>query len=97
MSEVVKITRELLSKEFGLNQAMVAAEFEQRLQERLVYLMLNDMEGLLQLLYRIDVNEQKVKAAFAQSTPQDIAPELAKLIIDRMRQKAETRVRYQEI
>jgi len=97
MSEVVKITRELLSKEFGLNQAMVAAEFEQRLQERLVYLMLNDMEGLLQLLYRIDVNEQKVKAAFAQSTPQDIAPELAKLIIDRMRQKAETRVRYREI
>lgn len=97
MSEIEKITRELLSKEFGLNQALPAVEFEQRLQERLVYLLLNDMEGLLQLLYRIDVNEQKVKAVFAFGSAQDIAPALAKLIIDRLWQKAETRIKYREI
>ena len=94
MSEVGKITGELLSKEFGLNPVLDATQIQEVLEARIVYLLLNEMETLLQLLYKIDVNEQKVKAAFAQSTPQDIAPELAKLIIDRMRQKAETRLKY---
>jgi hypothetical protein len=94
VSEVGKITGELLSKEFGLNPVLDATQIQEVLEARLVYLLLNEMETLLQLLYKIDVNEQKVKAAFAQSTPQDIAPELAKLIIDRMRQKAETRLKY---
>ena len=94
MSEVGKITGELLSKEFGLNPVLDATQIQEVLEARLVYLLLNEMETLLQLLYKIDVNEQKVKAAFAQSTPQDIAPELAKLMIVRMRQKAETRLKY---
>ena len=94
MSEVGKITGELLSKEFGLNPVLDATQIQEVLEARIVYLLLNEMETLLQLLYKIDVNEQKVKAAFAQSTPQDIAPELAKLIIVRMRQKAETRLKY---
>lgn len=94
MSEVGKITGELLSKEFGLNPVLDATQILVVLEARIVYLLLNEMETLLQLLYKIDVNEQKVKAAFAQITPQDIAPELAKLIIDRMRQKAETRLKY---
>ena len=94
MSEVEKITGELLSKEFGLNPVLDATQIQEVLEARIVYLLLNEMETLLQLLYKIDVNEQKVKAAFAQSTPQDIAPELAKLIIVRMRQKAETRLKY---
>jgi hypothetical protein len=94
VSEVGKITGELLSKEFGLNPVLDATQIQEVLEARLVYLLLNEMETLLQLLYKIDVNEQKVKAAFAQSTPQDIAPELAQLIIDRMRQKAETRLKY---
>jgi hypothetical protein len=94
VSEVGKITGELLSKEFGLNPVLDATQIQEVLEARIVYLLLNEMETLLQLLYKIDVNEQKVKAAFAQSTPQDIAPELAKLIIVRMRQKAETRLKY---
>ncbi len=94
MSEVEKITGELLSKEFGLNLALDAAQMQAELEARLVYLLLNEMETLLQLLYKIDVNEQKVKAVFAFGTAKDIAPELAKLIINRMRQKAETRLRY---
>lgn len=60
----------------------------------LIHLMLNDMEGLLQLLYRVDVSEQKVKAAFARNDPGLIAPVLADLLIDRELQKAETRRMY---
>ncbi len=94
MSEVGKITGELLSKEFGLNPVLDVAQIQEVLEARLVYLLLNEMETLLQLLYKIDVDEQKVKSVFAFGSAKDIAPELAKLIIDRMGQKAETRLKY---
>ena len=94
MSEVEKITGELLSKEFGLNQVLDAEQIQVELEARLVYLLLNEMETLLQLLYKIDVDERKVKDVFAFGSAKDIAPEFAKLIIDRMRQKAETRLKY---
>jgi hypothetical protein len=52
------------------------------------------MEKLLNILYRIDVNEPKVKAAFAQNNPKLIAPTIAQLILDRELQKAESRRKY---
>jgi hypothetical protein len=54
------------------------------------------MELLLQVLYRVDVFEKDTKAAFAQNEPKLIAPELAKLIIDRELRKAETRIKYKQ-
>lgn len=69
-------------------------ELHQRLTECVVYLLLHHMEQLLQILYRVDVNEQLTKAAFAQNDPQKIAPELARLLIERELKKAETRLKY---
>ncbi|MEI6507747.1 MAG: hypothetical protein WCO54_04635 [Bacteroidota bacterium] len=66
------------------------------LTEQVVYLMLNDMEKLLGVLYRIDVNEKKVKQAFAQTQPQKIAPLIAELILQRELQKAESRLKYKQ-
>ncbi len=66
------------------------------LTEQVVYLMLNDMEKLLGILYRIDVNEKKVKQAFAQTQPQKIAPLIAELILQRELQKAESRLKYKQ-
>lgn len=59
-----------------------------------MYLLLHDMEKLLNILYRIDVNEPKVKAAFAQNDPKMIAPVIARLILEREVQKAESRRKY---
>jgi hypothetical protein len=64
------------------------------LTSSVMYLLLNDMEKLLNILYRIDVNEPKVKAAFAQNNPKLIAPTIAQLILDRELQKAESRRKY---
>lgn len=66
------------------------------LTEQVVYLMLNDMEKLLGILYRIDVNEKKVKQSFAQTEPQKIAPLIAELILQRELQKAESRLKYKQ-
>ena len=50
-----------------------------------------DFNKLLNMLYRIDVNEQKAKKAFADAYP---AREIAILIIEREKQKVETRAKY---
>lgn len=60
---------------------------KEHLTERIVYLLLHEMERLLHILYRIDVNEKHVKACFAQNDPNKIAPMLADLIIERELQK----------
>lgn len=71
-------------------------EVHQKLTQSIVYLLLNNMELLLQILYRIDVSEQATKAAFAQNNPREIAPELARLIIERELKKTETRIKYSQ-
>lgn len=69
-------------------------QLHQRLTECVVYLLIHNMERLLQILYRVDVDEKLTKAAFAQNNPQQIAPELARLLIERELKKAETRLKY---
>jgi len=52
---------------------------------------LNDYEHLLYLLYRIDVHEDKVRTLMQQHKGENAAEIIADLIIDRQRQKIETR------
>ena len=77
-------------------QSVSYEQLHDRLTELIVYLLLHKMELLLQVLYRVVVFEKDTKAAFAQNDPKLIAPELAKLIIDRELKKAETRIKYKE-
>lgn len=69
-------------------------ELHELLTQRIIYLMLNDMEKLLGILYRIDVNEKKVKTAFAQTEPKLIAPAIADLVIQRELEKVESRKKF---
>jgi hypothetical protein len=77
-------------------QSTTYQQLHERLTALIVYLLLHKMELLLQVLYRVDVFERDTKAAFAQNDPKLIAPELAKLIIDRELKKAETRIKYKQ-
>ncbi|MFN3444168.1 MAG: hypothetical protein ACK44D_00385 [Bacteroidia bacterium] len=79
-----------------LAQSTTYQQLHERLTALIVYLLLHKMELLLQVLYRVDVFEKDTKAAFAQNDPKLIAPELAKLIIDRELKKAETRIKYKQ-
>ena len=49
---------------------------------------------LMHVLYRVDVAEARVKAVFAEAAPDEIAPRLADLLIERQLQKIEYRRRY---
>jgi GGDEF domain-containing protein len=57
-------------------------------------LLRTDLNRLLHILYRIDVEEHAVKQAMLASSEEDIADQIARLIIKRELQKAQTRFKY---
>jgi hypothetical protein len=58
------------------------------------YLLDKDMTRLLNALYRIDVDESKVKKVLAEADPESISHEITDLIIQRELKKIETRNKY---
>ncbi|MCY7411346.1 MAG: hypothetical protein LH473_13820 [Chitinophagales bacterium] len=62
--------------------------------DKINFLLDHNFEKLLWLLYRIDVSEEKAKAALAENTIQKPSEVLADLIIERQIEKAKTRIQY---
>lgn len=52
------------------------------------------MERLLSILYRLDIDEAKVKCVFACDDGDKISQKPAEFIIERALQKLETRIKY---
>jgi hypothetical protein len=53
-----------------------------------------DFHSLIQLLYRIDISEKKIRTFLDQNTERDSATILANLIIERQLEKAESRQHF---
>ena len=70
------------------------SELFEILKERLRYLLDHDFGGLLQGLYRMDVDEARVKEILSVTQPDNMATELALLMWHRAAQKLETRKKY---
>ena len=66
-------------------------EFRKFIIQKINDWILNDFEHLLYLLYRIDVHEDKVRKLMQEHKGENAAEIIADLIIDRQRQKIETR------
>ncbi len=62
--------------------------------EEIDYLIHHNFEKLLLLLYRVDVDEAKLKALLAQHSPSEAPKLLACLILDRQLEKSKTRRLY---
>ena len=58
------------------------------------YLLDHDFNRLLNILYRIDVDENKVKELFASEEP--VANGLAKAILERQKSKLKFRAKYRQ-
>jgi hypothetical protein len=69
-------------------------EFKAYLTEKLSYLLDNKYNTLINILYRIDVNEEKLRELFAVRNRENIPYELAELIIERSLQKVKFRQKY---
>jgi aspartate oxidase len=73
---------------------------KEKIREQLIALineLINkDFFSLLQLLYRIDVDEKKIRSYLKQNTNEDSASVLADLIIERQLQKVESRKHFRK-
>lgn len=70
-------------------------EFKIYLTEKISELMVINFDGLLKILYQIDINEIKIKNVI-HSNIKYKASQIADLIIERQLQKIETRQKYKE-
>jgi hypothetical protein len=71
----------------------VHADIFPALVERVSYLIDNDFNHLIFLLYRLDINESKLKQHLAQD-PINAANIIATLIVERVKQKKESRDQF---
>ena len=71
-------------------------EFKKYLTEKLKYLLDEKFDILVNILYRIDINEKKLSGLFSGKDRNSIPTALADLIIDRQLEKIRLRKLYKD-
>ncbi len=93
---------ELFEKDFQVASSYLNLEQQQEVSYDQAFLwvmraveelLIKDFEKLIHILYRIDVSEQKLKEALAE-TNDNPAAVIAKMILEREMQKVATRKKY---
>ena len=73
---------------------------EEQIRRKLIILIneliIKDFHALVQLLYRIDVYEKKIRLYLEKESNEDSAAILADLIVERQLEKVESRKRFSE-
>lgn len=85
-----------LNKELSLqlSEQLAMDELEQQLTLHINHLINTDFEKLIYYLYRIDVNETKMKQLLQQQGGENAAQLIARLIIDRQLEKIKFKSEY---
>jgi len=92
-NELINIESQGITEQYKLS-AEDFSRIKSRLGSLINKLLDSDLQGLLSLLYRIDVSEQKVKAILATANTDEMAEQIAVLIIERQIQKVITKRKY---
>jgi len=72
-------------------EAFKKDELLQQLTDCMNYLLQHDFAALIQILYRVDVNEQKLKQLLQQQPQTDAALLIAHLLLERQEEKRKIR------
>jgi hypothetical protein len=90
--------RDLLIQQFELETRDRATDDDlfQELADRVAYMLSNQMESFMSMMYRLDVPESEVRAALSPDNPEPPNITLAKLIIDRQVQRMHTKKTYRQ-
>ena len=86
----------------GINESMQLSipsttgreELHHMLTMHINTLLNSGVEKLISLLYRLDINENKIRECLSVNAGQDAAPLIANLIIERQEQKIKSRQQY---
>lgn len=94
-------TRELIARDFELDaidekEQINEEELLRLLSDRIAYMIEYQLEFLLSLMYRLDVSEQKVSYALSPVAPEPANIGLARLVLERQKQRAFTKQYYKQ-
>jgi hypothetical protein len=84
------------SLEICLPASISLEELKQKLTSHINYLINNDFEKLVFYLYRIDVNESKMKQLLDQKEGENAAGLIADLVIERQAEKIKSRQQFRQ-
>lgn len=84
------------SLDLQLADTLTYEELKAKLSSEINHLINNDFEKLVFYLYRIDVNEAKMKYLLDQKQGEDAAGLIAELIIERQLQKIKSRQQFSQ-
>ena len=89
---------EIINQELGLllPEKISADEMRRRLLIHINYLIEHDFQKLVSVLYRVDVNEKKLKHLLKENIGEDAGLIIADLIIERQLQKIKSRQQFRE-
>jgi len=95
MEENKELT-EAISSRFELVQAdnLTIDDLKKVLAGRILVLLEKNVERLLSILYRVDLNQKKLDEIFLTGSKEEIADKIAESVIERQIQKIETRHYY---
>ncbi len=97
---LLSATTELIQKDFGietpqqpfLEKEALVAWFAEQIRH-----LIDERPGdLFSVLYIIDVDESKIRFALSPQSPDEPALAIARLVVDRLIQKTETRLKYSQ-
>ncbi|MFL5728326.1 MAG: hypothetical protein ACJ75J_02460 [Cytophagaceae bacterium] len=84
----------LIRNHFPVENYSGEEEFRKGLSHAVCELLVHDYQKLLNLAYRIDVDEKKFQSAFTAGSSSEISERITDLLIERALQKAELRKKY---
>ena len=91
----------LVQKDFKLDNSSInelpSPSFEEvlaYLEGAISHLLDHDFERLLQIMYRIDIDENRFKEVFQSEESKEIVAKLARMVLDRELEKVRTRAEY---
>ncbi|PWU00521.1 MAG: hypothetical protein C5B52_08730 [Bacteroidetes bacterium] len=97
MDDQLEITKSITEQfELSCPERLSMEELEQQLSLKINWLIQNNFEHLVFILYRIDVNESKLRLLLNQFSGEDSGKIIANLIIERQTQKILTRREFKQ-
>jgi len=91
--ELERVTADLVVKDFNL-ELPEKGDLRSHLTRHIGRLLTDNPILLKSIFYRIDLNESKLGMALVSMEGEELYEELAEQVIERMKQKAETRLRF---
>ena len=98
MKEHLKETSELIIRDFEIESVEKEEISEEELfgvlADQIAYMLEYRIEFLFSLMYRLDVYESKINAALHPSAPEPANIGLARLVLERQKQRIKTKNEY---